>query len=53
VSGIIGGIDIEQDLSPFADLFPTDLHKPIEQSTLQSEQLARRRRVLLAAESWL
>ncbi len=53
VSGIIGGIDIQQDLSPFADLFPADLHKPIEQSILQSEEIARRRRVLPAAESWL
>ncbi len=31
VSGIVGGIDIEQDLSPFADLFAADLHKPIQQ----------------------
>ena len=40
VRGIVGGVDIEQDLSPFADLFPTDLHKPIEQSILQLEQVA-------------
>ena len=53
VSGIVGGIDIEQDLSPFADLFPADLHKPIEQSILQSEQIARHRRVLPAAQSGL
>ncbi|MGC1770536.1 MAG: hypothetical protein WA785_19680 [Candidatus Acidiferrales bacterium] len=30
VSRIVGGIDIEQDLSPFADLFTADLHKPIQ-----------------------
>ena len=43
VSRIVGGIDIEQDLSPFADLFPANLHKPIQQSILQSEEIARRR----------
>jgi len=43
VSWIVGGIDIEQDLSSFADLFSTDLHKPIEQSILQMEEIARRR----------
>jgi hypothetical protein len=53
VRGIVGGIDIEQDLSPFADLFAADLHKPIQQSILQSEQIARRRRVLPAAQSGL
>ena len=30
VRWIVGGIDIEQDLSSFADLFSADLHKPIE-----------------------
>jgi hypothetical protein len=30
VSGIVGGIDVEQDLSSFPDLLPADLHKPIE-----------------------
>jgi hypothetical protein len=34
VRWIVGGIDIEQDLSPFANLFSADLHKPIEQSIL-------------------
>ena len=53
VRGIVGGIDIQQDLSSFADLFPADLHKPIQQSILQLEQVARRGRVLPAAESWL
>jgi hypothetical protein len=40
VRGIVGGIDIEQDLSSFPDLFPTDLHKPIEKSILQLEEVA-------------
>jgi hypothetical protein len=53
VSGIVGGIDIQQDLSSLANLFPADFQKPIQQSILQSEQIARRRRVLPAAESWL
>ena len=30
VSWIVGGIDIEQDLPSSPDLFPADLHKPIE-----------------------
>ena len=30
VSGIVRGIDIEQDLFSFQDLFPADPHKPIE-----------------------
>jgi hypothetical protein len=30
VSGIVGRIDIEQDLPSFPDLFPADLYKPIE-----------------------
>jgi hypothetical protein len=34
VSRIIGGIDIEQDLSALANLVPADLHKPIQQSIL-------------------
>ena len=53
VRGIVGGIDIEQDLPSFPDLFPADPYKPIEQSILQFEELARRGRVLPATESWL
>ena len=30
VSGIVGGIDIQQDLSSLANLFPADLHKAIQ-----------------------
>jgi hypothetical protein len=41
VRGIVGGIDIEQNLSSFPDLFPTDLHKPIEKGILQLEKVAR------------
>jgi hypothetical protein len=53
VSWIVSGINVEQDLSSFPDLFPADLHKPIEESILQLEEVARRGRVLPAAESWL
>jgi len=53
VGWIVGGIDIQQDLSSFTNLFSTDLHKPIEQRILQLEKIARRRRVLPAAERWL
>src|SRR5215468_448436 len=49
----VGGIDIEQDLSSFPNLFPTDLHKPIEQSILQMEEVTRRGRVLPTAEGGL
>ncbi len=31
---IVGGINIQQDLSPLANLFSADLHKPIEQRIL-------------------
>ena len=34
VRGIVSGIDIQQDLSSFPDLFSADLHKPIKQSIL-------------------
>jgi hypothetical protein len=53
VRWIVGGIDIQQDLSPLANLCSADLHKPIEQSILQLEEIARCGRVLPAAESWL
>src|SRR4029077_20279728 len=53
VSWIVSGIDIEQDLSSFSDLLPADLHKPIEESILQLEEVTRPGRVLPAAESWL
>jgi hypothetical protein len=42
MSGIVGGIDVEQDLSSFPNLFSADLYKPIEQSILQLEDVARR-----------
>src|SRR5467141_1107011 len=44
---------IEQDLSPFANLFSAGLYKPIEQSILQLEEIARGGRVLPATKSWL
>src|SRR5215469_7705871 len=53
VGRIVGGIDIEQDLSSFPNLFPADLHKPIEQSILQMEEVTRRGGVLPAAERGL
>src|SRR5882762_8708561 len=53
VRWIVGGIDIQQDLSPFANLFSADLYKPIEQRILQLEEIARRGRVLPAAKSGL
>ena len=50
VRWIVGGINIQQDLSPFANLFSADLHKPIKQSILQLEEIARRGRVRPAAD---
>src|SRR6516162_11148473 len=53
VGRIVGGIDIEQDLSSFPNLFPADLHKPIEQSILHMQEVTRRGRVLPTAEGGL
>jgi hypothetical protein len=53
VRWIVGGIDIEQDLSPLANLFSAEFHKPIERSILQLEEVARRGSVLPAADSGL
>ena len=53
VRWIVGGINIQQDLSPFANLFSANLHKPIQQSILQLEEIARRWRVLPTTERWL
>src|SRR5580765_7620245 len=53
VRWIVSGIDIQQNLSSFANLFSADLHKPIEQSILQMEEIARCGRVLPATERWL
>src|SRR5215469_3566326 len=53
VGRIVGGIDIEQDLASFPDLLPANLHKPIEQSILEMQEVPRRGGVLPAAERGL
>src|SRR5437899_11337100 len=36
---VVGGVDIEQDLAAPPDLLATDLHKPIQQSVVQEDDL--------------
>src|ERR1022692_832391 len=50
MSRVVGGVDIEQDLAAFSHLFTTDADEPIQQSVLQTDDLASRRRVLPTAE---
>src|SRR2546422_2891538 len=39
IGGVVGGVDIEQDLAAPPDLLATDLHKPIQQSVVQEDDL--------------
>ena len=50
MSWVVGGVDIEQDLAAFSYLFTTDADEPIQQSVLQADDLASRRRVLPTTE---
>ncbi len=42
MSRVVGGVDIEQDLAAFSHLFTTDADEPIQQSVLQTDDLASR-----------
>src|ERR1700693_278934 len=53
VGGIVGGIDIQQDLTALANLVATETNELLPQQVVQVYQLARGRRVLPAAESRL
>ena len=50
MGGIIGGVDIEQDLAELADLLATDVNRLIEQGVVQPHQAAGGRRILQAAQ---
>ncbi len=50
MGGIVGGIDIQQDLAAFADLLAAEANELIEQSIVQAHQIAGRRRILPATE---
>lgn len=51
--GIVGGVDIEQDLASLANLLGTEANELIEQGVVQPHQVAGGRRVLPAAERGL
>lgn len=53
VGGIVGGIEIEQNLAALADLLATDAEEDLQQRVVAAHQIARRRRVLPAAEGGL
>jgi hypothetical protein len=51
--GIVGGVDIEQDLAALADLLSAEANELIEQGIVQAHQIAGRRRILPATERGL
>ena len=51
--GIVGGVDIEQDLATLADLLSAEANELIEQSIVQAHQIAGGRRILPATERGL
>jgi hypothetical protein len=53
VSGIVGGIDVQQDLAVLANLLATDADEDFQQGIVQAHQVAGQRGVLPAAERGL
>ena len=53
MSGIVCGVDVQQDLTTFADLVATETNELLQQSVVQAYQIAARRCILPAAESRL
>ena len=53
VSGIVGGIEIEQDLTTLANLLATETDELLAQQVVGVHQIAGGRRVLPAAEGGL
>src|SRR6202162_5519592 len=53
MSGIVGGVDVQQDLTTFADLLAAETNELLQQSVVQAYQIAARRCILPAAESRL
>ena len=52
MGGIVGGIEIEQDLTALADLVATETNELLPQPIVQAYQFARGRRVLPATPQW-
>lgn len=53
MSGIVGGVDVQQDLASFADLLAAETNELPAQSVVQAYQIAARRCILPTAESGL
>jgi len=53
VSGIVGGVDVEQDLAALADLVGAEADKRLAQPVVAAYQIAGGRRVLPATERGL
>ena len=53
MSGIVGGVDVQQNLAALTDLFSAEANKLIEQGIVQAYQIAARRCILPAADSRL
>jgi len=53
VGGIVGGIDVQQDLAALANLLAAKSEELLQQGVVQLHQIASRRRVLPAAEGGL
>jgi len=53
MSGIVGGVNVQQDLTTFADLLAAETNELFQQSVVQAYQIAARRCILPAAESRL
>src|SRR5258708_36416192 len=53
VGGIVGGVDVEQDLAPLADLLAAQSDELLQEQVLQAHQITARRRVFPAAERGL
>jgi hypothetical protein len=53
MGGIVGGVDIQQDLAALANLFCAEAKELIEQGVVQAHQIAGRRRILPTTERGL
>src|SRR6266702_385030 len=53
VGGIVGGVDVEQNLAALPDLVAAETNEQVQQRVVQLHHIASRRRVLPAAEGGL
>jgi hypothetical protein len=51
--GIVGGIDVQQDLAVLANRLATETNELVEQDVVQPHQVAGGRRILAGAQSGL